>query len=103
MTKPRRKKSPPCYVYMLASIKAGKPSSYVGWTLDVARRLAQHNAGIGAKATRGGSWTVIHVEACKTRRAAMSREWHLKRDRKLRKALMSAAPPARAARPKMLP
>lgn len=88
----RRKKAPSCFVYMLASTQDGAARSYVGWTLDVERRLAQHNAGRGAKSTRGRRWIVIHVEICRTRRQAMSREWHLKRDRALRKTLLLNAP-----------
>jgi putative endonuclease len=30
---------------------------------------------------------LLHTERFRTRRAAMSREWHLKRDRRFRKAL----------------
>ena len=54
---------------------------------DVARRLAQHNAGKGARTTRGRIWVLLHTERCKSKPAAMSREWHLKRDRKFRKRL----------------
>lgn len=61
--------------------------TYVGWTTDVARRLGQHNAGSGARTTRGRVWILLHTEAFRTRRQAMSREWHLKRDRRFRKAL----------------
>jgi putative endonuclease len=32
-------------------------------------------------------WVLLHSEWFPTRREAMSREWHLKRDRKFRKAL----------------
>ena len=72
-----------CFVYVLGSI--GK--TYVGWTIDLERRLAEHNAGKGARSTRGRSWTLIYVERHATRRQAMSREWHLKRDRRFRKLL----------------
>lgn len=59
--------------------------TYVGWTLDLERRLAQHNDGSGAKSTRGATWTLLYTEQYETRREAMSREWHLKRDRAFRK------------------
>ena len=75
------------YVYVLGTFSNNRRLTYVGWTLDVARRLAQHNAGKGARTTRGRLWVLLHCERCKSRRAAMSREWHLKRDRKLRKKL----------------
>ena len=78
----------PCFTYILGSIKGGKARTYVGWTTDVAARLAAHNAGTGAKSTRGRTWVVLHTEEFKTRPEAMSREWHLKRDRKFRKKLV---------------
>jgi putative endonuclease len=75
------------YVYVLGTLSKTRHLTYVGWTSDVARRLAQHNAGKGARSTRGRIWVLLHSERCKSKRAAMSREWHLKRDRKFRKDL----------------
>lgn len=85
------------YVYVLASFSVSPPRSYVGWTLDVERRLAEHNSGRGpgAKSTRGHVWSVIYVERHPDRSAAMSREWHLKRDRRLRALLLRGAAEAR--------
>jgi putative endonuclease len=80
--------SPPtCFVYVLGCVHNGRALTYVGWSSDVARRLAQHNAGRGARTTRGRTWALLHTEAFATRGEAMSREWHLKRDRAFRKAL----------------
>lgn len=79
-----------CIVYVLGSFRDGRRRTYVGWTLDLDRRLAQHNAGTGAKSTRGRTWSVLHVERYATRSEAMSREWHLKRDRVFRKRLADA-------------
>jgi putative endonuclease len=76
-----------CFVYVLGSMTKGRHLTYVGWTNDVALRLAKHNAGRGARSTRGRSWVLLHVESYETRHEAMSREWHLKRDRKFRKKL----------------
>ncbi len=91
VTKPRAAKSKPvAFVYVLASFHKGRYLSYVGWTNDVAQRLEKHNAGTGARSTRGRAWTLLHTEAFKTRNEAMSREWHLKRDRAFRKKLMDA-------------
>jgi putative endonuclease len=77
----------PCFVYVLGCVHKGRVTTYVGWTSDVERRLAQHNAGTGARSTRGRTWTLLHVETFATRNEAMSREWHLKRDRAFRKRL----------------
>jgi putative endonuclease len=64
--------------------------TYVGWTLDPDRRLAEHNAGTGARSTSGRVWTLLHLERLPSRQEAMRREWHLKRDRRLRKQLADA-------------
>ncbi|MGI8526435.1 MAG: GIY-YIG nuclease family protein [Pseudolabrys sp.] len=72
---------------MLGCISKGRKLTYVGWTNDVARRLTQHNAGKGARSTRGRAWVLLYCEKCASRRHAMSREWHLKRDRAFRKKL----------------
>ena len=84
------RKRPRCFVYVLGSTGKGGVKTYVGWTLDVDRRLAQHNAGRGAKSTRGRRWALLYAEPCRSRRDAMSREWHLKRDRAFRKRLAAA-------------
>ena len=63
------------------------PRTYVGWSTDVEARLETHNSGKGAKSTRGRQWELVYVERFRTFGQAMSREWHLKRDRKLRKQL----------------
>ena len=80
-----------CFVYVLGCASGPRYLTYVGWTLDLDRRLAQHNAGTGARSTRGRSWVLIHCERFPTRQQAMSREWHLKRDRALRKRLAAQA------------
>ncbi len=76
-----------CFVYVLGSSGKGGARTYVGWTTDVERRLAVHNAGRGARSTRGRAWVLLYAEPHPNRRAAMSREWHLKRDRAFRKRL----------------
>jgi putative endonuclease len=76
-----------CFVYVLGSRARNRHLTYVGWTNDIVRRLAKHNAGTGARTTRGRAWVLLHSEWFPTRREAMSREWHLKRDRTLRKKL----------------
>jgi putative endonuclease len=75
------------YVYVLGSKSGREFRTYVGWTIDLDRRLKQHNSGTGAKSTRGRFWILLYAERCRTRSAAMSREWHLKRDKPFRKLL----------------
>ncbi len=80
----------PSFVYVLtAQNPGGRTVTYVGWTLDLDRRLAEHNgAGArGAKSTRGRLWTLVYAEKHRTRKGAMRREWVLKYDRKFRAAL----------------
>ena len=43
----------------------------------------------GAKSTKGRKWILLYSEICKTRSKAMSREWHIKRDRQFRAKLRS--------------
>ena len=84
------KEETPFFVYLLGSRRDNERLTYVGWTTDVERRLLQHNAGRGAKTTRGRRWTLLHFELCDTREEAMSREWHVKRDKRFRRALRNA-------------
>ncbi len=76
-----------CFVYIIASQRGADRRTYVGWTTDLEKRVLRHNAGTGAKSTRGRVWVLMYAERYKTRGAAMSREWHLKRDRKFRQTL----------------
>lgn len=78
-----------CFTYVLGSVAGGLPKTYVGWTNDLEKRLDAHNNGTGAKSTRGRIWIILHTEEFKNRSDAMSREWHLKRDRKFRKQLLT--------------
>lgn len=79
------------FVYVLGSATAQDYRTYVGWTLDLDRRLVQHNSGTGAKSTRGRAWCLLYAERLPDRIAAMRREWHLKRDRPLRRRLAQSA------------
>ena len=76
-----------CFVYVLGTRDKTRHLTYVGWTNDLDKRLARHNAGTGARSTRGRTWVLLHTETFATRQEAMSREWHLKRDRRFRKEL----------------
>jgi putative endonuclease len=76
-----------CFVYVLASNGKGGCRTYVGWTTDLDARLAAHNAAKGARSTKGRAWMLIYAERYASRGEAMSREWHLKRERKFRKLL----------------
>lgn len=75
------------YVYVLGSVAGADRRTYVGWSVDIDARLITHNAGLGARSTRGRVWVLLYAERYETRREAMSREWSLKRDRRFRAAL----------------
>ena len=81
----------PGFVYIIATHTPRGSKTYVGWTLSPERRLDEHNSGKGAKSTRGHVWRLLYVERHENREAAMSREWHLKRDRLFRKELARGA------------
>ena len=78
-----------CYVYVIGSVGAAPHRTYVGWTNDLDKRLAAHNAGSGARSTHGRQWILLYAESYRTRSEAMSREWHLKRERSFRNRLKS--------------
>jgi len=79
------------FVYVLGCDAPDGYRTYVGWTSDLERRLAQHNSGTGAKSTRGRVWCLIYAERLSSQNAAMSREWYLKRDRQMRRYLALSA------------
>jgi putative endonuclease len=81
---------PSCFVYVIAARGVRGIVTYVGWTTDLAQRLQAHNGAKGAKFTRGRRWRLLYAEGFPDRRQAMSREWHLKRDRRLRALLRQA-------------
>ena len=52
---------------------------YCGWTNDLDRRVAAHNAGKGAKYTKSRRPVVLkYYESFSTRQEAMRREWEIK-------------------------
>ena len=71
------------YVYMLKSIEK-KPVSYVGYTNDLRNRITLHNKGKGAKFTRGRKWKLVYKEKFLSKNKAISREYYIKKNRKLR-------------------
>ena len=73
------------YVYILSSNKNGKKKTYVGWTNNIKKRLQKHNSGKGAKNTRGRKWKVIYKKKCTSKNSAMSLEYYIKKNKKLRK------------------
>ena len=64
------------YTYILSCADG---TLYTGWTNDLDRRLAAHNAGKGGKYTRTRlPVTLVYREEFPTKEEAMSREWAIK-------------------------
>jgi len=64
--------------------KSMKAITYVGYTNNLSRRVALHNSGKGAKFTRGRKWSLIYKEKFKSKKEAISREYYIKNNRRLR-------------------
>ena len=65
------------YVYLL---RCGDGTLYTGFTNDLARRLAAHNAGKGAKYTRGRRPVeLVYWESFSNKSSALRREYAIKR------------------------
>lgn len=74
------------YVYML---RCRDNTLYTGMTDDVPRRLQAHNAGTGAKYTRGrGPLTLVYQEPCATKSDALKREYAIKRLTRAQKEIL---------------
>ena len=71
------------YVYMVRCVD---DTLYTGYTTDPQRRLAEHNAGDGAKYTRGRTPVeLVYLERYDAQSTAMSREYELKQLRRAEK------------------
>ena len=77
------------FVYLIGSIKNSKVKTYVGYTNNLEKRLNLHNKGKGAKSTKGRKWQLLYKRKYKTKRKAMSKEYQLKKDKKMRTKLRS--------------
>ena len=64
------------HVYVL---ECSDGSLYTGYTTDLERRVTEHDAGEGAKYTRGRTPVeLVHAESFDSRSAAMRREYEIK-------------------------
>ena len=64
------------YTYIL---RCADGTYYCGWTNNIEKRLASHNAGTGGKYTRSRRPVeLVYLEEHATKEEAMSREWHIK-------------------------
>lgn len=83
--------NPTWHLYML---RLPNGTLYTGITNDVARRLAQHQAGKGAKALRGkGELTLAFLCPVGTRSMALRLEYRVKQLSKMQKERLVGDPP----------
>ena len=75
------------YVYMIKSIKYGKAKTYVGYTINLKKRLNAHNLGKGAKSTRGRYWKIIFKKRYLNKSSALKAEYYLKNNSLIRKKI----------------
>ena len=76
------------FAYLLKSVSVGTKKTYVGYSVDVEKRLIKHNSNKGAKSTRGFKWKLIYKKKFKTKSDAMSYEYRLKRNKVLKKKIL---------------
>ena len=72
------------YIYI---VRCADDTLYTGWTTDLARRIAAHNGGTGAKYTRARRpVTLLYHETFATKEEALRREYaitQLPREKKM--------------------
>lgn len=82
------------YVYLL---RCADGTLYAGFTNDLARRLAAHNAGRGAKYTRGRRPVeLVYWESFSNKSSALRREYAIKQlPRRQKLTLIQSSVPSR--------
>lgn len=75
-----------CYTYILL---CSDETLYTGWTNDLTKRLKMHNAGKGARYTRGRlPVKLLYYEIFATKQEAMKREVEIKKLSRKQKLLL---------------
>jgi len=91
---PQTPDSSPDTAYFCYMVRCANDAFYTGWTTDPLRRLAEHNAGRGARYTRmNGPVELVYVEQVADHSAALKREAEIKRMRPHRKAALAEMTP----------
>lgn len=66
--------------WLVYILRCADGTLYTGMTDDIKHRIAAHNAGKGAKYTRGrGPVEIVYRECCESRSAALKRECAIKK------------------------
>jgi putative endonuclease len=74
---------------MIKTINGYKNKSYVGYTIDLKKRIIKHNTNKGAKSTKGYKWKIIYKKKFRSKSLALSFEYALKNDRKRRLKILN--------------
>ncbi|HIX84143.1 MAG TPA: GIY-YIG nuclease family protein [Candidatus Megamonas gallistercoris] len=75
-----------CYTYIL---RCSDDTLYTGWTNNLAKRIKIHNAGKGARYTRGRlPVELLYYEVFSTKQAAQKREAQIKKLSRQEKLLL---------------
>lgn len=75
--------------YFVYILKCNDGTYYTGWTVNLEKRLATHNAGLGAKYTRARTPVVlVYFEECTNKSIAMQRERAIKKMARSKKILL---------------
>ncbi|MEI8217193.1 MAG: GIY-YIG nuclease family protein [Eubacteriales bacterium] len=71
------------YIYI---IECKDGTLYTGWTVNIEKRLAKHNLGIGAKYTNARFPVILrYLEEHASKQDAMKREWEIKKYKRTKK------------------
>jgi len=82
-------------VYM---VRCGTGELYTGCTVDLKRRVEQHNSGSGSKFTRSRRPVVlVYREECESRSSALKRESQIKRMSRAQKVKLAQTASATSA------
>ena len=81
--------SPRSFVYM---VRCANGAFYTGWTVDVAARVAAHNAQCGSRyCARNAPVALCYVLECRTKIEALVLEWAIKKLSHASKAKLAQA------------
>ncbi len=72
---------------MIISKKRNSIKSYVGYSVNLVKRINNHKNSNGAKSTRGRFWKIAYKKKFKNKSSALKYEYFLKKNTKLRKKI----------------
>ncbi len=72
---------------MIKTVSSKTNKTYVGYTINLKKRLILHNTNKGAKSTKGHKWKLLFKKKFVNKSDAMSYEYFLKKNYKFRKKI----------------